>query len=767
MSPSDKNYQSGPSNQDDDDEPEVKFYEVQKKDQNVDQSMPKPVARNPQHDQAIVISASNAAIDFQPTSGKTELPRPGEPARQDEVGRELQAFGFHRDVKDPNLPVAAVAPESLTSEVPRPAGMPESKAADPVPAQVAQPTESVSVEQGPQPAEIATPEEVAQSTASVPVEEVPAPPAELLQQEDSQPSEGVQTEEVRQLAESVQRGVHSELSSDSGSSDTSRTKPSPATKEAPLSTVRVAHQYWVVEQARSVTHGIFSDFVPSAVTGREQEFIAGESAPNAVPVLDKTFKEAQAETLAERETSKETSTDEEPTSGSEEEPVAQTEVVKSEIVDSKKALVPSAEVLNFEPTPTRSSETAELLAGETDPEFGWVPADASVEKQKQEEAAAYAPTVLVTEEKKFVGPIKPADVDAVGATLEVPTKSPSTAEVPTESPGGDDEAEKSLFKRHLKAIVVLLLGGIAGGAIIYNVFNSSIAPVPESRSVVVQEKPAKVEEKGEPPVELKQTEEKLRLTQLRLGLKYEKEKDWDAALEQFNIVLSEPKPSAEALHARGRVLTKMQKYALAKDDLERASELSEKDQSILIDLAAVKFLLNDYAGAVKEYDRLAALEHNNIDAFYGRGISYAAMGKQEEAIADLQQVVRLKPTYGEAYRQMSSVYMAGGQNDKAEGVITLGIKYNGTNEDLYFCRALARYKQGRKEEAIEDYGKAIELNPGRKEFLNDRGYVLMELGKFEEAKHDFEKSLQIDPTYKLAEQNLKTATEELDKKSQK
>lgn len=244
--------------------------------------------------------------------------------------------------------------------------------------------------------------------------------------------------------------------------------------------------------------------------------------------------------------------------------------------------------------------------------------------------------------------------------------------------------------------------------------------------------------------------------ELKKAFAQEQKKNYIKALEHFDVVLQDEANSknTKALHGRGRVLTKLQRYDRALEDLETASDLDKGNELILIDLAAVKYLLADYSGSAREYERILSAHKNDVDALYGRGISYAALGQNDEAIADFEKIVKLKPGYDRAYRQMCTTFLAMNQPDKAEAAITVAMKACGTDADMYFSRGLARYQMGHKDEAIEDYNEAIREEPKRKEYYNDRGYVLMELGRIEDAKKDFRQALEIDPHYKLAVDNL-------------
>ena len=53
--------------------------------------------------------------------------------------------------------------------------------------------------------------------------------------------------------------------------------------------------------------------------------------------------------------------------------------------------------------------------------------------------------------------------------------------------------------------------------------------------------------------------------------------------------------------------------------------------------------------------------------------------------------------------------------------------------------------KGRFDEAIENYRKAIQINPNYSEALNNLGVALADKGRFDEAIENFRKAIQINP----------------------
>lgn len=105
-------------------------------------------------------------------------------------------------------------------------------------------------------------------------------------------------------------------------------------------------------------------------------------------------------------------------------------------------------------------------------------------------------------------------------------------------------------------------------------------------------------------------------------------------------------------------------------------------------------------------------------AYMNRGMAYEERGQLDKAIADMEEAIRLNPSF------ISAVLH-----------IRLGILYG---------------KTGSLEKAIVQFGKAIELNPRYSLPYNNRGYAYLLSAQYEKALRDFDNAIQLNKTDAVA-----------------
>jgi tetratricopeptide (TPR) repeat protein len=137
---------------------------------------------------------------------------------------------------------------------------------------------------------------------------------------------------------------------------------------------------------------------------------------------------------------------------------------------------------------------------------------------------------------------------------------------------------------------------------------------------------------------------------------------------------------------------------------------------------SAKFQLQDYAGAIDDLDQAIRLKENFKEAYYLRALSYVHLNRFDKAAADFNRVIEIDPLF----------------------------------KDAWFNRAFyIRQRVGDYTEAIHDYNRFMELTPGEDHSfaLNNRGYARYKLNDLDGALRDIDNSISLNMSNSYAYRN--------------
>lgn len=145
-------------------------------------------------------------------------------------------------------------------------------------------------------------------------------------------------------------------------------------------------------------------------------------------------------------------------------------------------------------------------------------------------------------------------------------------------------------------------------------------------------------------------------------------------------------------------------------------------------------------------DEAIRLDDQNGEAYYQRGRARcnSVAGKDEAAIEDLKNAIRLGHGGPHAHITLARLYDANNQPLKAIDELGLASKIAPREKDIYKSRAAIYVALGQKDKALKDYELVAQLHPNSTLPHFRKGQIFESMKKFDEARAEYEKVIGID-----------------------
>lgn len=212
--------------------------------------------------------------------------------------------------------------------------------------------------------------------------------------------------------------------------------------------------------------------------------------------------------------------------------------------------------------------------------------------------------------------------------------------------------------------------------------------------------------------------------------------DRTGSIEQLREAVRLRPKSAEAENALGEAYQKFGDAAGAREAFQRAVSIDPRFGVAQLNLGQVLLAAGEVKLASEHLDRAIELLGRNDDAATGhylRAKAYTASGDVQQAAAHLQEAVKIRPAFGEAWSDLGQARRSLLDSAGALQAFETAVRLHPEDPVAQYRLGAECLRQGKAHVAIEHLEKAYKLNPNDQSTLNSLQMALRQDGKVDEA----------------------------------
>ncbi|MFQ5431784.1 MAG: tetratricopeptide repeat protein [Nitrospinota bacterium] len=240
---------------------------------------------------------------------------------------------------------------------------------------------------------------------------------------------------------------------------------------------------------------------------------------------------------------------------------------------------------------------------------------------------------------------------------------------------------------------------------------------------------------------------------LKLGNVYMDNHLYDKALVEYEKARQVKPGSARITHAIGRVYKAMGEIDKAEGFFVEAVTYNPRYIKVQQSLAELHLERGNEAEAIRYLKQAATISPNDSARQISLGKLYLKNGLFEEAEKAFQYAVKSDPKNAELQTQIGEIYLENGQAERAAEAFrgSLGLI---ETVHVYNRLGIALRRKERYKEAIEEYKKALRVEPDNEVVYYNLGRALLEENQKYDAIGAFRKALELNPDFNEAKEML-------------
>jgi tetratricopeptide (TPR) repeat protein len=240
-----------------------------------------------------------------------------------------------------------------------------------------------------------------------------------------------------------------------------------------------------------------------------------------------------------------------------------------------------------------------------------------------------------------------------------------------------------------------------------------------------------------------------RICYLTRGIAYASLSQIEPALADLNKA-RDLDPNLYAVYLnRGAVYVAKKDLEAAIADFKHAAELRPGHAGPFVNLGETYRIQENYDESEAALTKALELDANNSKAHRIRALTRLQLMKVDEARADFEQVIALDKdplSQADAWQQIGKTWHRGGEPDMALEAYDQSIAANPKNSDTYRLKAEVLLSLNRDQDAVDAFTKFLEFGKPVGDVYRARSLAYSKLGLFREAMNDYTRALELEPS---------------------
>ena len=217
------------------------------------------------------------------------------------------------------------------------------------------------------------------------------------------------------------------------------------------------------------------------------------------------------------------------------------------------------------------------------------------------------------------------------------------------------------------------------------------------------------------------------------------------AARLYEAIAAREPNNAEARQYLGVILASAGRFDQAKALMKRSLELKPNDFAFLENYAGALVLAEDFAEALEVSRKALAQRPQSVNALYLHAASLQKLDRLEEARAQFVALLRLAPDHQAGRKEYAATLARLGEIDEALAVVGKLIADRPRFPDAYLVRANLYAIRGEFDLAVDDYERALTLQPNAHSTWQSLGCALERLALYDKALVAFDRALALRP----------------------